>query len=328
MTIKSGKSGAMMRRFVLVLSLAAGLALSVAVFSTDATRAQQTAASNPLAGLRYRNIGPFRGGRSVAVAGVTSQPNVYYFGSVGGGVFKSTDGGDNWTPVSDGQPFGTGTVGAIAVSESDPNVVYVGMGEACIRGNYSHGDGVYKSTDAGKTWKRVGLEDTRIVGKIKIHPKNPDVVYVAALGHAAGTNDERGVFKSTDGGKSWKKVLFKSNKAGAVDLSLDPANPNVIYASIWEAKRTPYSLESGGPDSGLWKSTDGGDTWKDISRNPGLPKGTLGKIGVAVSPANPERVYANVEAEDGGVFSSSDAGATWTKVSTDRNLRQRAWYYT
>ena len=284
--------------------------------------------TNPFSGLRYRNIGPYRGGRSVAVAGVTSQPNVYYFGSVGGGVFKSTDGGDNWTPVSDGQGFGTGTVGAIAVSESDPNVVYVGMGEACIRGNYSHGDGVYKSVDAGKTWKRVGLEDTRIVGKIKIHPKNPDIVYVAALGHAAGTNDERGVFKSTDGGKSWKKVLFKSNKAGAVDLSMDPTNPNVIFASIWEAKRTPYSMESGGPDSGLWKTTDGGDTWTDISRAPGMPRGTLGKIGVAVSPANPERVYANVEAEDGGVFSSNDAGKTWTKVSTDRNLRQRAWYYT
>ena len=299
-----------------------------AFFTFNASHAQEAKPVSPFSGLRYRNIGPFRGGRSVAVTGVTSQPNVYYFGSVGGGVFKSTDGGDNWTPVSDGQPFGTGTVGALAVSESDPNVVYAGMGEACIRGNFSHGDGVYKSVDAGKTWKHVGLSDTRIVGRIKIHPKNPDVVFVAALGHAAGANDERGVFRSKDGGKTWQKSLFKSNKAGAVDLSMDPSNPNVLYAAIWEAKRTPYSLESGGPDSGLWKTTDGGDTWTDISRNQGLPKGTLGRIGIAVSPADSERVYANVEAEDGGVFSSSDAGKTWTKVSTDRNLRQRAWYYT
>ncbi len=290
--------------------------------------AQQAAPTNPLNGLRWRNIGPYRGGRSVAVAGVTSQPNVYYFGGTGGGVFKTTDGGVNWEPVSDGQPFGTGTVGAIAVADADPNVVYVGMGESCIRGNFSHGDGVYKSADAGKTWKRVGLEDSRIIGRIHIHPKNPDLVYVAALGHAAGTNDERGVFRSKDGGKTWQKVLFKSNKAGAVDLSMDPSNPNVLYAAIWEAKRTPYSLESGGPDSGLWKSTDGGDTWTDISRNPGMPRGVLGRIGVAVSPANSDRVYAIVEAEDGGVLRSDNGGRTWAKVNEGRNLRQRAWYYT
>ncbi len=317
------------RSVVLFLSLALIAIGGAAFFSFNASsHAQEAKPASPLAGLRYRSIGPFRGGRSVAVTGVTSQPNVYYFGSVGGGVFKTTDGGDNWTPVSDGQPFGTGTVGALAVSESDPNVVYVGMGESCIRGNFSHGDGVYKSVDAGKTWKHVGLSDTRIVGRIRIHPKNPDVVFVAALGHAAGANDERGVFRSRDGGKTWQRSLFKSNKAGAVDLSLDPSNPNVLYASIWEAKRTPYSLESGGPDSGLWKSTDGGDTWTDISRNSGLPRGTLGRIGIAVSPADAERVYAVIEAEDGGVFRSSDAGKTWTKVSTDRNLRQRAWYYT
>ena len=316
-------------RSLTLFALGALLAFGSAAFINHAsTSAQEAKAASPFSGLRYRNIGPFRGGRSVAVTGVTSQPHVYYFGSVGGGVFKSTDGGDNWMPVSDGQPFGTGTVGALAVSESDPNIVYAGMGEACIRGNFSHGDGVYKSVDAGKTWARVGLADSRIVGRIRIHPKNPDVVFVAALGHAAGMNDERGVFRSKDGGKTWQRVLFKSNKAGAVDLSMDPSNPNVLYAAIWEAKRTPYSLESGGPDSGLWKSTDGGDNWTDISRAPGLPRGTLGRIGVAVSPANPERVYAAVEAEDGGVFSSNDAGKTWTKVSTDRNLRQRAWYYT
>lgn len=321
------KSGAISRRFIIALSIAIGLAMFGLTISTDTTSAQQPAASNPLAGLRWRNIGPFRGGRSVAVSGVLSQPNVYYFGSVGGGVYKTTDGGVNWNPVSDGQGFGTGTVGAIAVSESDPNIVYVGMGEACIRGNFSHGDGVYKSVDAGKTWKRAGLEDTRIIGRVRIHPKNPDVVYVAALGHAAGTNEQRGVFRSKDGGKNWERVLFKSSKAGAVDLSMDPSNPNVLYASIWEAKRTPYSMESGGPDSGLWKSTDGGDTWKDISRNTGLPKGVLGKIGVAVSPANPERIYAIVEAEDGGVFRSDNAGSTWAKMTDNRNLRQRAWYY-
>ncbi len=316
-------------RAVLVVFFSA-LAFGVAfVTNSDSSRAQQASQSNPLSGLRWRNIGPFRGGRSVAVAGVASQPMVYYFGGTGGGVFKTKDGGVNWTPVSDGQPFGTGTVGAIEVSQSDPNVVYVGMGESCIRGNFSHGDGVYKSTDAGKTWKRAGLEDSRIIGRIRVHPKNPDLVYVAALGHAAGANEQRGVFRSKDGGKTWERALFKSNKAGAVDLSMDPSNPNVLYAAIWEVKRTPYSMESGGPDSGLYKSTDGGDTWKEISRNPGGPKGAmLGRIGVTVSPANPERVWAIIEAEDGGVFRSDNGGGTWTKVNESRNLRQRAWYYT
>jgi len=306
--------------------LAFGAAL---VTDSNSSHARQASQSNPLSGLRWRNIGPFRGGRSVAVAGVASQPMIYYFGGTGGGVFKTTDAGVTWEPVSDGQPFGTGTVGAIEVSQSDPNVVYVGMGESCIRGNFSHGDGVYKSADAGKTWRRVGLEDSRVIGRIRIHPRNPDLVYVAALGHVAGPNDQRGVFRSKDGGKNWDRVLFKSNKAGAVDLSMDPSNPNVLYASLWEAKRTPYSLESGGPDGGLYKSTDGGDTWAEISRNPGGPKGpVLGRIGVAVSPANPERVWAIMEAEDGGVFRSDNGGKSWTKVNENRNLRQRAWYYT
>lgn len=285
--------------------------------------------SDPVQGLRWRNIGPFRGGRSVAVAGVPSQPDVYYFGGTGGGVYKTTDGGENWEPVSDGQSFGTGTVGALAVADSDPNIVYVGMGEACIRGNFSHGDGVYKSMNAGKTWHRAGLEDTRIIGRIRIHPKNPDIVFVAALGHAAGANEQRGVFRTKDGGKNWERVFFKSNKAGAVDLSMDPSNPNVLYAAIWEAKRTPYSMESGGPDSGLYKSTDGGDTWQEVSRNPGGPKGAvLGRIGVAVAPTNSNRVWAIMEAEDGGVFRSDDGGDSWQKVNEGRNLRQRAWYYT
>ena len=293
-----------------------------------ASEAQQPRTAGPFSGLQYRNIGPHRGGRSVAVTGVVSQPNVFYFGATGGGVWKTVDGGVNWEPVSDGQPFGTGSVGAIEVSQSDPNVIYVGMGETCIRGNVSHGDGVYKSVDAGKTWNRVGLEDSRHIGRVRIHPRNPDVAYVAALGHIFGPHDQRGVYRTRDGGKSWERVLFKSNKAGAVDLVMDPSNPNVLYAAIWEAKRTPYSLESGGPDSGLYKSTDGGDTWMEISRRPGLPRGTLGRIGIAVSGANPDRVWAIVEADDGGVCRSDNGGNSWSKVNESRNLRQRAWYYT
>ncbi len=289
--------------------------------------APKTEANDPLKGLQYRHIGPFRGGRSVAVAGVPTQPLVYYFGATGGGVWKTTDGGVNWESVSDGQPFGTGSVGAVEVSQSDPNVVYVGMGETSIRGNVSHGDGVYKSLDAGKTWRRLGLEDTRHIGRIRIHPRNPEVAYVAALGHLFGSNDQRGVYRTKDGGKTWERVLFKSNKAGAIDLVIDPTNPNNLYAAIWEAKRTPYSLESGGPDSGIWKSTDGGDTWTDISRRPGLPKGLLGRIGITVSGANGDRLWAIVEADDGGVFRSDNGGENWMRVNDGRNLRQRAWYY-
>ncbi|HTS47294.1 MAG TPA: hypothetical protein VMH05_05085 [Bryobacteraceae bacterium] len=281
---------------------------------------------NSLKELKYRNIGPFRGGRAVAVAGVTSQPSVYYFGGTGGGVWRTNDGGANWIPVSDGQ-FKTGSVGAIGVSESDPNTVYVGMGEPDIRGNASNGDGVYKTTDAGKTWKNVGLENTYHIGAVRVHPRNPDIVYVAALGHLYGPNDDRGVFKTTDGGKNWKKIFFRNRNTGAVDLILDPNQPNVIYAAFWDVHRSPWSLESGGPGSGLFKSTDGGDTWSDLSRNPGMPKGILGRIGVTVSPQNSDRVWAIVEAEDGGVFRSDNGGRTWTKVNDERKLRQRAWYY-
>jgi photosystem II stability/assembly factor-like uncharacterized protein len=281
---------------------------------------------NSLKELKYRNIGPFRGGRVVAVSGVATQPNVYYFGGTGGGVFKTVDGGARWEPVSDGQ-FKTGSVGAIAVSDSDPNVVYVGMGEPDIRGNASHGDGVYKSIDAGKTWKNVGLEKTLHIGAIRIHPRNPDIVYVAALGHLWGKNDERGVYRTTDGGKSWKLVYTRGNWAGAVDLALDPGSPSVIYATFWDMHRLPWDLESGGPGSGLFKSVDGGDTWTDLSRAPGMPKGILGRIGVTVSPANSDRVWALVEAEDGGLYRSDNAGKNWTKVNEERKLRQRAWYY-
>ena len=279
------------------------------------------------AGLQWREIGPFRGGRSVAVAGVPSEPRTFYFGGTGGGVFKTTDGGINWSPISDGQ-IATGSVGAIAVAESDPNVIYVGMGEACIRGNVSHGDGVYKSSDAGKTWKHVGLKETEQIGGVSVHPQNPDLVYVAALGHTFGPNKERGIFRTKDGGKNWEKVLYVDDKTGAVDLSMDATNPRVLYAAFWQAYRTPHSLESGGPGSSLWKSVDSGDTWSKITHE-GLPKkGVWGRIGVTVSPANPNRVWAIIEAEDGGVFRSDDAGKTWRRVNEARNLRQRAWYYT
>jgi photosystem II stability/assembly factor-like uncharacterized protein len=276
--------------------------------------------------LRYRVIGPFRGGRVVAVTGVPSQPNVYYFGGVGGGIFKTTDGGNSWLPVSDGQ-FKTGSVGALAVADSDPNVVYAGMGEACVRGNATHGDGVYKSVDAGHTWKNVGLQDSYHIGAVRIHPKNPDVVYVAALGHLWGPNEMRGVYRTTDGGATWKQVLKRSNAAGAVDIAMDPGNPRVLYAAFWEISRKPWRMDSGGPGSGLFKSTDGGDTWNEISRAPGLPKGVLGRIGVAVSPANTERVWALVEAQDGGLFRSDNGGRNWTKVNDQNIIRQRAWYY-
>jgi photosystem II stability/assembly factor-like uncharacterized protein len=297
-------------------------------FSANAQQSSPpTPVASPLKGLQWRSIGPYRGGRVTAVAGVPSQPMVYYFGATGGGVWKTTDGGVNWEPISDGY-FTTGSVGAIGVSESDPNVIYVGMGESPIRGNVSHGDGVYKSTDAGKTWKNVGLGDTRQIGRVRVHPKNPDLVYVAALGHIFGPHEERGVFRSKDGGKTWEKILYRNNKAGAIDLILDPSNPNVIYAGFWEVIRTAYSLESGGEGSGLFKSTDGGDTWNEITRNQGLPRGLVGKVGITVSAANPERLWALVEAEDGGVFRSDNAGRTWVKTNERRNLRQRAWYYT
>lgn len=276
--------------------------------------------------MKYRCIGPHRGGRVVAVAGDLSNPNVHYFGSTGGGVWKTDDGGEIWKNVSDGF-FKTASVGALQVSESDPNVIYAGMGETSIRGNVSRGDGVYKSTDAGRTWKHCGLEATQNIGEIAIHPTNPDLVYVAAFGHVWGENEERGLYRSKDGGATWEKVLHRSNSAGAIDLSMDPTNPRILYVSFWEAGRNPYSMSSGGEGSGLFRSFDGGDTWEEISRKPGLPKGVLGKIGVAASGAKAGRVWAIVEAEDGAVFRSDDYGDTWTRGSEDRNLRQRAWYY-
>src|SRR5580698_3705316 len=276
--------------------------------------------------LRFRLAGPFRGGRVIAVTGVPSQPNVFYFGSVGGGVWKTTDGGGSWLPITDGQ-LKTSSVGAIAVADSDPNVIYAGMGESCVRGNASNGDGVYKSVDGGQTWRNVGLQDSQTIGAVRIHPKNPDIVYVAALGHLWGPNEMRGVYRSTDGAGTWKQVFTRGPDAGAVDLAMDPSNPRVLYASFWQVRRNPYHFDSGGPGSGLFKSTDGGDTWTDISRAPGLPRTVLGRIGITVSPANPERLWALVEAAEGGVFRSDNGGRNWTKVNDQNILRQRAWYY-
>jgi photosystem II stability/assembly factor-like uncharacterized protein len=314
----------------------AALLLVLVASAATAAETKPKAAASPapaaidaawLQGLEWRNIGPFRGGRVTAVTGVPRQPLVYYFGGTGGGIWKTTDAGINWRPVSDGQ-LGTGSVGAVAVAASDPNVVYAGMGEACIRGNVSHGDGVYRSSDAGKTWTHVGLADSRQIGRIRVHPANPDLVYVAALGHTFGPSKERGVFRSRDGGATWQNVLFVDDKTGAVDLAMDAVNPRVMYASFWQAVRTPWSLESGGPGGSLWKTEDGGDHWSKLTGN-GLPsKGVWGRIGVAVSPARPERVWALIEAEDGGVYRSEDGGRNWRKMNDERRLRQRAWYYT
>lgn len=276
--------------------------------------------------ISWRSIGPYRGGRSAAVTGVSGKPNLYYFGSAGGGVWRTQDGGQTWENISDGY-FG-GSIGAVAVSEWDNNVIYVGGGEKTVRGNVSYGYGVWKSVDAGKTWQQMGLENSRHISRIRIHPKNPDIVYAAVMGDLFKSTEERGVYRSKDGGKNWERILFANADAGAVDLTFDPSNPRILYASTWRIRRTPYSLESGGEGSELWKSIDGGDTWEKLSDNKGMANGTLGIIGVTVSPANPERVWAIVEADEGGVFRSDDAGDTWQKINDSRALRQRAWYYT
>ncbi len=277
--------------------------------------------------LEYRLLGPFRGGRSAAVTGVPGQPNLFYFGATGGGVWKTTNGGREWENISDG--FFGGSIGAIEVSKSDPNVIYVGGGEKTLRGNVSSGYGVWKTENAGKTWVSVGLEKSRHVPRLRVHPTNSDIVYAAVLGNIYKPTQERGIYKSIDGGKNWKKTLFVNEQAGAVDLVFDPNNPRILYASTWRAERTPYSLSSGGDGSALWKSTDSGETWIEISKNEGFPKDTLGIIGVTVSPKNSDRVWAIVEnKEKGGLYRSDDAGSTWTQVNDERKLRQRAWYYT
>jgi photosystem II stability/assembly factor-like uncharacterized protein len=274
--------------------------------------------------MKWRLIGPFRGGRVITVAGVSSEPNTYYFGAVSGGVWKTTDGGTSWDPISDKQTISS--IGAIAVSDSDPNVIYAGSGEACIRGNISYGDGVYKSTDAGKTWTNVGLKDTRHIGAVLVHPKNPDIVYVAALGHAYGPNTERGLFRTRDGGKAWEKVLYVDERTGAIDVVFDPNNPHVLFAAMWEGWRTPWSLNSGGPKSGLYRSADEGTTWKRLEGN-GLPDAPLGRISVSVS-GDSNVVYALIEAKNGGLYRSDDGGTHWAYINPDHRFRQRAWYFT
>ena len=324
-----------MRRAFSVIRASVTLAVVLILFEAGITGPiaqdlpQTTAAysSQFFSGLKWRNIGPNRGGRSIGVAGISTRPLEYYFGATGGGLWKTTDGGNTWKPITD-TTLKTSSVGTVAVCDAHPDIVFIGTGETELRGNIIQGDGLYKSADSGKTWTPSGLSDTQAIGRIRIHPTNPDIVYVAALGHPFGSNPERGVFRSRDGGKTWQKILFRNDRAGAVDLCFDPKNPQVLFAAIWEVFRTPYSLSSGGPGSGLFKSTDGGDNWTEITRNSGLPKGIVGKIGVSVSGADSNRVWAIIEAEDGGIFRSDDAGATWAKVNDERRFRQRAFYYT
>jgi photosystem II stability/assembly factor-like uncharacterized protein len=318
-----------MKKIYLFIALCLFMAVHVAVAqkkSATAIKPALTYNEKLYDGLQWRSIGPFRGGRSAAVTGVPGKPNLFYFGATGGGVWRTTDAGNSWENISDG--FFGGSIGAVAVSEWDNNVIYVGGGEKTVRGNVSYGYGMWKSVDAGKTWSTIGLKESRHIPRIRIHPKNPDVVYAAVLGDLFKSSEERGVYKSVDGGKTWKRVLFANADAGAVDLILDPNNPRILYASTWRIRRTPYSLESGGDGSALWKSTDAGETWQNITANEGLPKGTWGIVGVTVSPVNSNRVYAIIENQNGGVYRSDDAGKTWRKMNEDRNLRQRAWYYT
>jgi photosystem II stability/assembly factor-like uncharacterized protein len=321
----------MQKRLALPLLTAGLLSLTGWTFSYRTSTAPLSVAAAAdttlLRMYQWRSIGPDRGGRSIAVSGVRGRPLEGYFGATGGGLWKTTDAGATWTPVTDNQ-ITSASVGAVAVSESSPDVVWIGTGETEIRGNIMPGDGVYKSTDAGKTWSFVGFRSADAIAKIRIHPTNPDIVFVASFGKYGGPSEERGLFKTTDGGKTWRKVLYKDPRSGAVDISIDPTNPDVMYAALWEAFRTEWGMSSGGPGSGLWKSTDGGEHWTELTRNPGLPAGIDGKIGVAVSPADPNRVYALIENDNGGLFSSNDAGATWTLVNTSRNIRQRAFYYT
>jgi photosystem II stability/assembly factor-like uncharacterized protein len=290
---------------------------------TDKDKDEKNEGDPLFKGMKYRSIGPFRGGRSLTAAGIPGDPTTYYFGATGGGVWKSTDGANTWSAIFDKD--GAPSIGSIAVAASDPNVVYVGTGEACIRGNISQGDGVWKSVDAGKSWKSVGLKDSRAIGKLVVNPHNPDIVFVAALGHPFGPNVERGVFRTTDGGKTWDKVLYKDENTGAVDVAFDPQNPNVLFASLWQTRRTPWTLASGGPGSGIYRSADGGSTWKRLEEH-GLPKGPYGRIGVAVA-ADSERVYAIIEAKEGGLYRSDDGGETWDLVNGSHSLFQRPWYY-
>jgi photosystem II stability/assembly factor-like uncharacterized protein len=298
--------------------------LAALICLTVAAVAQQYD-SGTMKGMKWRLVGPFRGGRVLAVTGVPGDPYTFYFGGVAGGVWRTTDGGSTWVPLTDKEPFAS--IGSIAVAESNPSVIYVGTGESCIRGNISYGNGVFKSTDGGRSWVYVGLKDTQHIAKVLVDPRNPNVVFVAALGHAYGPNADRGVYRSNDGGKTWDKVLYRDDKTGAIDLAFDPHNPNVLFAALYQAQRTPWSLESGGPGSGLYRSTDGGTTWKHLEGN-GLPSDVMGRIGVSISGADSNRVYALIEAKEGGLFRSDSGGDSWTKINDDQRFTQRAWYFT
>jgi photosystem II stability/assembly factor-like uncharacterized protein len=310
--------------------LATGILPAANGAAAPATAAPPAATSAPavnpgyFGALRWRSIGPYRGGRALAVTGVPGSASTFYFGAVAGGVWKTTDGGGTWKPLTDDTPISS--VGAIAVAPSNHDIIYVGTGEAAPRGDITYGDGVYKSTDGGKTWSHIGLEDTRQIGALIVDPDNPDIVLVAALGHAFGPNAERGLFRTTDGGKSWTKVLYRDQQTGAIDVSFDPHNSKIVYAALWQARRQPWNFSSGGPGSGLYRSADGGITWKQLSGN-GLPTGVLGRIHVSVSGADSKRIYAMIEAAEGGLFRSDDGGEHWQRINEDGRLSQRAWYF-
>ena len=310
-------------RFILLLAKRVGpaailLLAACPLWAESGDASADTYVPGTIDSLSWRNIGPNRGGRSIAVSGNPNRPFEYYFGATGGGLWKTSDGGNTWWPVTDGQ-IQSSSVGAVAVAPSNQDVVYMGMGEVQLRGNVMQGDGVHKSVDGGRTWTHSGLPNSLAIGRIRIHPRNPDLAYAAVLGDPTGPNEDRGVYRTRDGGRTWDKVLYKSTKTGAVDLALDSNNPDVLYASLWQVYRNAYQLWSGGPESGLWKSSDGGETWNELTRNPGLPEGTIGKIGVAVSGADSKRLYAIIEADAGGLYRSDDAGATWTLVDNSRD---------
>jgi len=298
----------------------------IIIFTISANLFGQKYDKSFFSNMEWRNIGPNRGGRSLSSMGSPGRLNEYYFGATGGGLWKTTDGGNTWFPVTDGQ-ISSSSIGAVAVAETNPDIVYIGGGETQLRGSITQGDGVYKSIDGGKTWKHIGLSDTQAIARIRIHPTNPDIVYVAALGHPYGDNKERGIFRSRDGGGTWEKILYNSPKAGGVDISIDRTNPKVIYASLWQVYRKAWKMWGGGPFSGIYKTTDGGDTWEELTKNSGMPEGPIGKIGMAVSPADPKRVWAVIEASEGGVFRSDDGGKNWERTNDDRKIRQRHFYY-
>ena len=295
-------------------------------FSAMAQRVNQPVDPSFYEGYKWRNLGPNRGGRSLSSIGSPGRVNEYYFGATGGGLWKTIDGGNDWFPVTDGQ-IKSSSIGAVAVAETNPDIVYIGGGETQLRGSITQGEGVYKSIDGGKNWRDLGLKETQAISRIRVHPTNPDIVYVAALGHPYGENEQRGVFRSVDGGNHWQKVLYVSDRAGAADLIIDRTNPKILYASTWQVYRKAWKMWGGGPDSKLFKSLDGGDTWIELTKNPGMPEGPIGKIGVTVSPADPNRIWAVVEANEGGIFRSDDGGWTWLCVNSERKLRQRAFYY-